>query len=106
MAGSKREKGRKEIRPKPGASGARVHLPYLEAYATTMVHDYGDNNAWFADTGANSHFASNLDKMDTSVAYNGTETLDVLDGDKLKMAFTSLEMTLLVIPFPLFSAFL
>uniref|UniRef100_A0A803NPG5 Reverse transcriptase Ty1/copia-type domain-containing protein n=1 Tax=Cannabis sativa TaxID=3483 RepID=A0A803NPG5_CANSA len=68
-------------KPNPRAYLTEMEPTYdPEAYTTTILPDYADDNAWFADTGANSHVANSSDKLDTTVAYTGTESLVVGDG--------------------------
>ncbi|XP_062075736.1 uncharacterized protein LOC133779850 [Humulus lupulus] len=53
------------------------------AYFNSKVSDFGDDAAWYADTGATNHVAYGMEHLEFAVPYNGIETLTAGNSKEL-----------------------
>uniref|UniRef100_A0A803NT14 Uncharacterized protein n=1 Tax=Cannabis sativa TaxID=3483 RepID=A0A803NT14_CANSA len=63
------------------AFGNEIDLEYdPQAYSSTTIQDFGNDHSWYVDTGATNHITFHSSNLETSIPYQGHETLTIGDS--------------------------
>uniref|UniRef100_A0A803PY32 Integrase catalytic domain-containing protein n=1 Tax=Cannabis sativa TaxID=3483 RepID=A0A803PY32_CANSA len=58
-----------------------------QEFSPQILPDFGDDSSWFADIGATNHVTNFVDKLDSTMTYNGSETLAIGDDNNVYLEF-------------------